>query len=551
MDRGIPTTACASTRSSCCSTPTASRSPGRSTAGPEILAYDVDDPSEPSQLDSAPAIARSVVVDPTFDWEGDAPIAAAVARHRHLRAPRQGLHPAARPDPRGAARHLCRPGAPGRDRLPQGPRRHRGRAAAGAPVLLRAGARSSAGLTNYWGYNSIGFFAPDAAYSSSGDRGQQVTEFKQMVKSLHRAGIEVILDVVYNHTAEAAARGSVVVASAAWTTAGSTAGCRRRRRHGATATARRRPTTVRRHLLGRHRLRQHGQRRGPAGAAADPRLAALLGDRDARRRLPVRPDVRAHPHRTGHRHVLQAADRDGPGPGAAAREADRRAVGRLHGRLPGRPDAAAVGGVERPVPRHDPRLLARPRQRHARRRHPARRLLGPLRRRRPVGVQLGQLRHRARRVHHARPGLLRPQAQRGQRRGQPRRHRQQPVVEPRGRGRDRRQGDRRAAPAAGGEPDGDPLPLQRRPDADRRRRARPDPGRQQQRLLPGQRDLVGGLERRRRRRRLARRLRPHQDRAPAAPRPPDAAATALVRGTARPSSAARRTSPGCTRPVAR
>ena len=58
------------------------------------------------------------------------------------------------------------------------------------------------GLTNYWGYNSIAFFAPHNAYSSSGDRGQQITEFKQMVKSLHEAGLEVILDVVYNHTAE-------------------------------------------------------------------------------------------------------------------------------------------------------------------------------------------------------------------------------------------------------------------------------------------------------------------------------------------------------------
>ena len=63
------------------------------------------------------------------------------------------------------------------------------------------------GLANYWGYNTIGFFAPHAAYSSSGDRGQQVTEFKQMVKALHAAGLEVILDVVYNHTAEAGASG--------------------------------------------------------------------------------------------------------------------------------------------------------------------------------------------------------------------------------------------------------------------------------------------------------------------------------------------------------
>jgi len=58
------------------------------------------------------------------------------------------------------------------------------------------------GLTNYWGYNSIAFFAPHNAYSSSGDRGEQITEFKQMVKSLHEVGLEVILDVVYNHTAE-------------------------------------------------------------------------------------------------------------------------------------------------------------------------------------------------------------------------------------------------------------------------------------------------------------------------------------------------------------
>jgi len=58
------------------------------------------------------------------------------------------------------------------------------------------------GLRNYWGYNSINFFSPEARYSSSGDRGEQVGEFKQMVKALHRAGIEVILDVVYNHTGE-------------------------------------------------------------------------------------------------------------------------------------------------------------------------------------------------------------------------------------------------------------------------------------------------------------------------------------------------------------
>ena len=58
------------------------------------------------------------------------------------------------------------------------------------------------GLTNYWGYSTIGFFAPHSGYAATGQRGQEVREFKGMVKALHRAGIEVILDVVYNHTAE-------------------------------------------------------------------------------------------------------------------------------------------------------------------------------------------------------------------------------------------------------------------------------------------------------------------------------------------------------------
>ena len=58
------------------------------------------------------------------------------------------------------------------------------------------------GLTNYWGYTSIGFFAPHSGYAATGEGGQEVREFKGMVKALHRAGIEVILDVVYNHTAE-------------------------------------------------------------------------------------------------------------------------------------------------------------------------------------------------------------------------------------------------------------------------------------------------------------------------------------------------------------
>src|SRR5690606_17092414 len=58
------------------------------------------------------------------------------------------------------------------------------------------------GLSNYWGYNTLNYFSPEARYSSAGDLGKQVDEFRTMVKALHAAGMEVILDVVYNHTAE-------------------------------------------------------------------------------------------------------------------------------------------------------------------------------------------------------------------------------------------------------------------------------------------------------------------------------------------------------------
>ena len=120
--------------------------------------------------------------------------------------------------------------------------------------------------------------------------------------------------------------------------------------------------------------------------------------------------------------------------------------------------------------------------RHPGHRLPAGRVERPVRRRRPLAVRLGQLRHRARRVHAARPGVLRPQAQRGEPRAQPGRHRQQPVVELRRRGRDRRPDGRRAAAQAGRQPARHAVPVDRGADDHRRRRAGPHPARQQQRL---------------------------------------------------------------------
>ena len=255
-----------------------------------------------------------------------------------------------------------------------------------------------------------------------------------MVKAFHAAGLEVILDVVYNHTAEAGVDGPDAVVPRASTTAASTSG----------STTERRPATpfddTYWDVTGCGNTVDASD---PLGAAADPRLAALLGHRDARRRLPLRPAVGADPHRPRRRHALRTCS---------------TAIGQdpvlRHVKLIAEPWDVSMDGYrvgEFPPPwvewndqfRDTIRDFWRGRLRgHPHRRDPAGRLLRPVRRRRALAVRLGELRDRARRLHPARPGLLRAQAQRGQRRGQPRRHRQQPVVELRRRGRDRRPGDR-------------------------------------------------------------------------------------------------------------
>jgi hypothetical protein len=133
------------------------------------------------------------------------------------------------------------------------------------------------------------------------------------------------------------------------------------------------------------------------------------------------------------------------GPG----QADRRAVGRRPGRLPGRQLPAELDRVERQVPRHGPRLLARRAGHPGRVRQPHHRLGRPLPGRRPQAVPLDQLRHRARRLHAQRPGLVQRQAQRGQRRGEPGRREPQPVLELRRRGPDRRPQVLRCGPSSG------------------------------------------------------------------------------------------------------
>jgi glycogen operon protein len=168
---------------------------------PSLFSYEFDRPDERNDEDSAPHAMKSVVVNPYFDWNNDRPLripySQSVIYEAHVKGLTQ-LHPAIPEEQRGTysalahpamIEHLQRIGATAVELMPVHQFVH-------DSVLVERG------LRNYWGYNTIGFFAPHNGYASAGDRGQQVQEFKAMVRTLHEAGIEVILDVVYNHTAE-------------------------------------------------------------------------------------------------------------------------------------------------------------------------------------------------------------------------------------------------------------------------------------------------------------------------------------------------------------
>jgi glycogen operon protein len=157
--------------------------------------------TEIDDTDSAEAIPKCVVVDEHFDWEDDAPPARPWAETIIYEAHVKGfsmLHEGVREDLRGTYAGLA--SEPALDYL----------AELGVTAIELLPVHHIAdeeflhpkGLTNYWGYSSIGYLAPHALYAATGTRGQQLSEFKGMVKALHRRGIEVILDVVYNHTAE-------------------------------------------------------------------------------------------------------------------------------------------------------------------------------------------------------------------------------------------------------------------------------------------------------------------------------------------------------------
>jgi isoamylase len=153
------------------------------------------------ERDSSPFLPRAVVTNPYFDWEGDrlpgTPWSQTIIYEVHVKGFTM-KHPELDPMVRGTYAGLGSP------KVIEYLKELGVTAVELLPVQQHVDDRYlvDQGLTNYWGYNTIGFFAPDCRYASSGVRGEQVAEFKGMVKALHRAGIEVILDVVYNHTAE-------------------------------------------------------------------------------------------------------------------------------------------------------------------------------------------------------------------------------------------------------------------------------------------------------------------------------------------------------------
>ncbi|MDQ4488854.1 glycogen debranching protein GlgX [Sinomonas sp. ASV486] len=166
-----------------------------------LFSYTFGDPDSRNDEDSAPHMMLGVVTSPFFDWQNDSllrvPYHRTVVYEAHVRGLTE-LHPEVPEELRGTyagvahpavVNHLTKLGATAIELMP-------------VHQFVDDSTLQDKGLHNYWGYNTIGFFAPHAGYSSSGNTGQQVQEFKAMVRTLHRAGIEVILDVVYNHTAE-------------------------------------------------------------------------------------------------------------------------------------------------------------------------------------------------------------------------------------------------------------------------------------------------------------------------------------------------------------
>jgi isoamylase len=174
---------------------------GNITWNEALFGYHFGDPGSYNDADSAPYAMTSVVVNPFFDWGNDRPLRIPYNETVIYEAHVKGMtmrHPKVPAALRGTysglahptmIRHFRQLGVTAVELMP-------------VHQFVQDSTLDEKGLRNYWGYNTIGFFAPHNGYASFGTRGEQVLEFKAMVRALHQAGIEVILDVVYNHTAE-------------------------------------------------------------------------------------------------------------------------------------------------------------------------------------------------------------------------------------------------------------------------------------------------------------------------------------------------------------
>ena len=371
--------------------------------GDAVYGHIQSNPDRISRRDSARHMPRAVVTDPAFDWGADQnpriPLHQTIIYETHVR----GLtmtHPDVPPELRGTYAGLASPpileylvdlGVTSIELLP-------------VHHFVSEHFLHRRGLRNYWGYNSIAYLAPHGRYSSAGDCGEQVAEFKSMVQRTARGGARSDpRRRLQPHRGRQPPRPDAVAQGI--------------RQPGVLPARRARPQPL-------HRL--HGHRQQPqhaplAVAAAVDGQPALLDHRDARRRVPVRSRGGAGTRPVRGRPSVVVLRSHPSGSGGQPGQADRRAVGRRRGRLPGRQLSGAVVGVERSVPRWCPRLLARRRPGARRVRLATHRELRPLRMVRPATIGEHQLRHRPRRFHARRPRRLRPQAQRCQRRGQPRR----------------------------------------------------------------------------------------------------------------------------------
>ena len=430
--------------------------------------------------DSAPHMPRCVIVDTEFDWGADdfprRSLTQSLIYEVHVKSATR-LHPGVPPELRGTYAGLAHPafvdhllglGVTAVELLPVHTFTHE------PDLVLR-------GLRNHWGYNTMGFFAPHAAYAAATDPQGVLDEFKGMVKDLHAAGIEVLLDVVYNHTAE----NSRDMMTLSWRGLDERAYYRLDGRGqdidvtGCGNTLDLTHPVVARMVL--DSLRYWVQECHVDGFRFDLAVALGRGKDDAYDRdHPFLIALRTDPVLSRTKLIAEPWD-----------------VG-IHGWRTG-PLPAPLLGVERPLPRHRAHVLAhrragvRPRRRaarHAGARDPARRVAGPLRQPRPRHHRLDQLRHRPRRLHARRPHGIRRQAQRRQRPRGHRRLQRQPLVEPRRRGPHRRPHDPRGATTLDAQPARHPAAVDRRADAQCRRRVRAQPAGQQQPLLPGQRDQL-------------------------------------------------------------